>query len=256
MLSLLIVEDEEIIRETLADIVDWKALGVDLIGTCKDGIEAYDAIIDENPDIVLTDIKMPGLDGLSLVERIFELDIPCVFIILSGYADFSYAQKAMKYDVQFYLIKPCNENEIIEAIQTAAKKAIREKQIRSVFPELEREYVIHGEKEISRRVAEYIDENISNSKLTLKYVAESVLFMNADYVGKQFFLQTGVKFSAYVAQKRIQLAKKIIVTRPNVKITEIAEMVGCGHNPQYFGQMFKRETGVTPSEFMHQQKNG
>lgn len=255
MLTLLIVEDEEITREALQKIINWDALNIKIIGVCKDGLEAYDTIIDERPDIVLTDIKMPGLDGLELVEKVSSVDSKCVFIILSGYANFSYAQKAIKYNVQFYLLKPCNQNEITEAVQKAAQKCKREKQIRQVFPELESPQVLVGEKEISAKVMDYIDNNLSDSQLSLKHVAENILFMNPDYIGKQFFLQTGMKFSAYLTKKRIEKAKKLIVLNPHAKIAEIAEEVGCGHNPQYFGQIFKRETGVTPSEYIKNLEN-
>lgn len=63
MLKLLIVDDEKIIRETMAGLIDWNSLGIQLIGTARDGIEAYNMILDEYPDIVLTDIKMPGSPG-------------------------------------------------------------------------------------------------------------------------------------------------------------------------------------------------
>ena len=70
MLKLLIVDDEKIIRETMAGLIDWNSLGIQLIGTARDGIEAYNMILDEYPDIVLTDIKMPGLSGLELIQKI------------------------------------------------------------------------------------------------------------------------------------------------------------------------------------------
>lgn len=68
MLKLLIVEDEEIICETLARLTDWSSLGIELIGTCQDGVDAYHMILDECPDIVMTDINMPGISGLELIE--------------------------------------------------------------------------------------------------------------------------------------------------------------------------------------------
>lgn len=250
MLRLLIVEDEDLIRQSLEHIIDWQSLGVEVVGSCRDGIEAYDTIIDENPDIVLTDIKMPGLDGLALVERVAELDLNCVFVILSGYADFSYAQKAMRYNVQFYLTKPCNEKEIAEAVQKASETVLREKRIRAILPDSLPEEEDPSDS-IAHKVRQYVEQHYHDSTLSLKFVAEKVLFMNADYVGKQFFQQTGMKFSQCVTRTRIQRAKQIIARMPNARVNEIAEAVGCGHNPQYFSQMFKKETGETLSEYMH-----
>ncbi len=103
MLKLLIVDDERIIRETMATIIDWNTLDIQLIGTAKDGIEAYNIILDEYPDIVLTDIKMPALSGIELIAKIHEINPQTQFIILSGYGEFEYAKKAMQYGVKHYL---------------------------------------------------------------------------------------------------------------------------------------------------------
>mgnify|MGYP001048988572 CR=1 FL=1 len=69
MLKLLIADDERIIRETIFNIIDWKKHDIEVIGLCKNGIEAYDMILDESPDIVLTDIRMPGMGGLELIRK-------------------------------------------------------------------------------------------------------------------------------------------------------------------------------------------
>lgn len=121
MLKLLIVDDEEIICQTIANLIDWKSLGISLIGTCLDGVEAYHTILDESPDIVMTDIRMPGISGLELIERISVTDLPTQFIILSGYGEFEYAKRAMKCSVKHYLLKPCDEQQIISCIQDVMK---------------------------------------------------------------------------------------------------------------------------------------
>ena len=73
MLKLLIADDEKVIRETISDLIDWEKSGIELIGTAKDGIEAYNIILDKYPDIVLTDIRMPGLSGLNLIQKIYDI---------------------------------------------------------------------------------------------------------------------------------------------------------------------------------------
>ena len=121
MLKLMIADDERIIRETISSLINWKAYDIQLVGLCKNGLEAYDTILDESPDIVLTDIRMPGMNGLELIQKISETDLDTKFIILSGYSEFEYAKQAMKYGVKHYLLKPCNEQQIIESIQDLAK---------------------------------------------------------------------------------------------------------------------------------------
>ena len=121
MLKLVIADDERIIRETISTIIDWKQYDIELVGLCKNGLEAYDMILDESPDIVLTDIRMPGMDGLELIQRISQTDLNTQFIILSGYGEFEYAKTAMKYGVRHYLLKPCSEVQILESIQDIAQ---------------------------------------------------------------------------------------------------------------------------------------
>lgn len=70
MLKMIIADDERVIRETISQMLDWESLGIELIGVCKNGIEVYNMILDESPDIVMTDIRMPGLSGLEVVREI------------------------------------------------------------------------------------------------------------------------------------------------------------------------------------------
>lgn len=121
MLKLLIIDDEEIICNTIASLIDWSSMGISLIGTCLDGVEAYHTILDESPDIVMTDIRMPGISGLELIERISHTDLHTQFIILSGHGEFEYAKTAMRCGVRHYLLKPCDENQIIECIRDVIK---------------------------------------------------------------------------------------------------------------------------------------
>lgn len=108
-------------------MIDWNSLGIELIGLCSDGIEAYNMILDECPDIVLTDIRMPGLSGLELIEKISQTDLNIQFILLSGFGEFEYAKQAMRFRVHHYLLKPCNEDQIIESIQDVIKEHFHQK---------------------------------------------------------------------------------------------------------------------------------
>ena len=117
MLKLLTADDEKTIRETIRSFINWEALDIEVVGTAKDGIEAYNMILDLYPDIVLTDIRMPGLSGLELIERMHKINKDMQFIILSGYNEFEYAKTAMQYGVRHYLLKPCSEQQIIDSIK-------------------------------------------------------------------------------------------------------------------------------------------
>ncbi|WP_078544586.1 response regulator transcription factor [Litchfieldia alkalitelluris] len=116
MYRVLLVDDERIILEGISRIINWNELGTNLIGTARNGLEAYDFITREEPDIVICDIQMPGMNGLELVELVSKEKPFIKFIILSGFNDFNYAKQAMEYGVKHYLLKPCNEKNIADAL--------------------------------------------------------------------------------------------------------------------------------------------
>ncbi|MBM7582214.1 two-component system response regulator YesN [Caldicoprobacter guelmensis] len=115
MYKLLLVDDEQIIREGIIQLVNWDYLGIQ-VDDAENGIEAYEKIKNTNPDIVITDIKMPGMDGLELIERVKREFPDIIFIILSGYGEFNFASRAMQYGVKYYLLKPCDEDEITQVL--------------------------------------------------------------------------------------------------------------------------------------------
>ncbi|WP_457942961.1 response regulator transcription factor [Caproiciproducens sp. LBM24188] len=137
MLRLIIADDEKIIREAISRLIRWEDYGIELAGLCKDGIETFDMICDEYPDIVLTDIKMPGLDGLNLIKKVHEIDSDIEFIILSGFGEFEFAKQAMEYGVKYYLLKPINEKGIIDAIQKAKVDIMKKRALKKLQYEKE-----------------------------------------------------------------------------------------------------------------------
>lgn len=122
MLRVIIADDEPKVNLLLQKIVDWESLGYEIVGTANDGIRALQLIGELQPDLVLTDIRMPGCDGLELIRQSRELDPKVNFIVVSGYRQFDYARTALKYGVEDYLLKPVKEEEL-----TALLGQIREK---------------------------------------------------------------------------------------------------------------------------------
>ncbi|ASA21524.1 response regulator transcription factor [Paenibacillus donghaensis] len=112
MYSVLIVDDEQAIREGLAALLDWESLGYQVVDTAANAIEARHKYELYSPDLMIIDIRMPGRDGLELIQELREDDPDMHIIILSGYADFSYAKRAMAYGIDNYLLKPVDEEEL------------------------------------------------------------------------------------------------------------------------------------------------
>ncbi|MCM8710316.1 response regulator [Clostridium sp. SYSU_GA19001] len=107
-----IADDEIKVCKLIKKLLDWEKLGIKLIGEVDNGLQALDLIINEKPEIVITDIRMPGLDGLELIKRVREAGLKTSFVIISGHKQFEYAQSAVKYGVEDYLLKPINREEL------------------------------------------------------------------------------------------------------------------------------------------------
>lgn len=126
MLKLLIVEDERWEREGLAGFLDWASLGIETAGLACDGIEGVERARLIRPDIIVTDIKMPGLDGLKMSGRIKEFLPEVKIIILTGYDDFKFAREAIAISANAYVLKPVEQDEMLAAVKKVVEECNRE----------------------------------------------------------------------------------------------------------------------------------
>lgn len=126
MYKILLVDDEILVREAIRDKLKWNELGFELVGDCENGKEAVAIIEKEEVDLVLTDICMPYMDGLELSKYLYESHQDIAIVIFSGYSDFEYAKKAIKYKVSEYILKPVTAMELSEVL-TKVKGQLDEK---------------------------------------------------------------------------------------------------------------------------------
>ncbi|NRT73904.1 response regulator transcription factor [Clostridium beijerinckii] len=124
MWKLVIADDEPKIRRGIDNILNWSELGIEIVGQAEDGEIALEIIKENRPDIILLDINMPFLNGLDLLQKLKEIGNSGIVIIISGYDDFSYAQKALQYNVFDYILKPVSKKNIEEIIIKATNKLI------------------------------------------------------------------------------------------------------------------------------------
>jgi two-component system response regulator YesN len=137
MYRVLVVDDERVIREGISVMIDWESLGLSLIGTAENGRRALDIIRTERPDIVITDIKMPEMDGLELIAAVQAEQVNPAFLVLTGYGEFEIAHQAMKYGVKHYLLKPCDENDIIGDLELVITELNQKRRSDQLFREMQ-----------------------------------------------------------------------------------------------------------------------
>ncbi|QYR19382.1 response regulator [Paenibacillus sp. sptzw28] len=122
MYSLLIVDDEKWVRQGLRSSVDWLSEGIKVLGDAEDGEQALKMIEEETPDIIITDIRMPGMDGMDLLEWIQTRNLHTKVIMISGYSDFSYAHKALRYGACDYVLKPIEETLLLASVRKCVER--------------------------------------------------------------------------------------------------------------------------------------
>ncbi|NLG87802.1 MAG: response regulator [Clostridiaceae bacterium] len=246
MYGLVIADDELIIRQGLMTI-PWNEYDIEVMGIASNGSEALDMVMEKCPDILLTDIRMPGMDGLALIEAAKKYNPEIQAILLTGYEDFEYARDAIRLGAIGYILKPSDPEEIIESIERAKKK-------------LEE---IHGRNNISAnnskvknriicKLIEYIEEHYKED-ITLQTAADYV-HMNHIYISRLFKRETGETFLDYLTKFRLKRAC-VLLMKNEYKIYEIALEVGITDSG-YFSQVFRKYYGMTPSEYRNRLFSG
>jgi len=133
MMKALIVDDEYLVRAGIRETIDWLEYGVEIIGEASNGAEGLNMALLHHPDIIVTDVRMPFMNGLEFLEKIKENNLQCGVIVLSGYDEFQYAQEALKHGAASYLLKPINTDELAATVQRVGRETIEKRTMTSQF---------------------------------------------------------------------------------------------------------------------------
>ena len=126
MYRVIIVDDEPVIRRGLRETIEWDALGLEVAGEAADGNEALKLVRDIRPEILITDIRMPDMDGIALIREIRKTDLNVKITILSGYSDYDYLKEAIRLGVDNYLLKPIDNDELVSNLRNAVSEIEKE----------------------------------------------------------------------------------------------------------------------------------
>ena len=139
MLQVFLVDDEYFERLALKNSIPWEELGMNVLGEANNVLTAYEMMIKDPPDIAIVDINMPKLNGIELISRLNEMHLSCQYIILTGYGEFKYAQKAIQLNVSDYILKPINYPTLIASLKDLGSKILQKEERESHFSELQTE---------------------------------------------------------------------------------------------------------------------
>lgn len=248
--QLLIVDDEEYVRNGLKKRYAWRELGFRVVGTCRNGREALDFVNANRPHVVLTDIMMPGMSGLELAAHIHQSYPQIHVVLLSAYNEFKFAQQAIKSGVKGYLVKPAAEEDVKELFTSIAKTLLPvAEQEDSPAPNEELYPQRSHEKQWITHAKQYVEAHLGN-KITLQEVAGE-LYLTPAYFSIFFKKETGQNFIDYVTYVKIQKAKQLL-QHSDLLVKDIAYHVGYD-DYSYFCKIFRKLVGSTPLDYRSSQ---
>lgn len=245
----LLVDDEQLIVEGLSRVMPWEDMGCRVVGTACDGREGLTLIREKQPDILFTDIRMPNMDGLTMLAAV-RSEFPGMQVcVLTAFRDFDYAQEAIRLGVCRYLLKPSKMEELREAVREMTARLDAAAPVRLSEQEREEQSANAGNF-IVRSALEYMQEHCTQH-ITLSDVADNV-FVSQWHLSKLINRHMGQSFLDILGGMRIERAKALLKD-PSMRIHEVAERAGFS-DVAHFSKSFKNLVGKTPGEYRSELK--
>lgn len=251
MYKVVIIDDEPIIVEGLSKAVHWEKWDCQVVATAESGRSGIEIIKRENPDILFSDIRMPGMDGLSMIAALKSEHPHMQIAILTGFRDFEYAREAIRLGVTRFLLKPSKMEELEEAVEVMVQNLSQRKESTGEEKTVEEPEEAAAGSFIAQNAVKYIEENYME-KLKLSDVADHV-YVSQWHLSKILNQHVEKSFSDILNHARIEKAKELL-REPSLRIGDIAEKVGF-LDMAHFSRVFKKHTGVSANEFRNQMKS-
>ena len=243
MLKILIVDDETVVRRGIMLGIDWGQLGCAIVGEATNGEEGLALAKEHRPDLIITDIRMPRMDGIQMMNALRQLGFTTRVIMLTAYSDFSYAQSAIKLGADDYLLKPFRDQELLSAVTKILQK---EKPLDLPSPDAIMPAAATGKSKYVQEAIHYIARHYGDNDMGITAIAGH-LNVSESYLSHVFKKETNCTVTGYLTQYRIHTAMKLL-RDCRLKVYEIAQQVGY-KDVTYFGSTFKKLAGMSPSEY-------
>lgn len=255
MKNVVVIDDEKHVREGIVNETDWSSVDCRVVGEAANGSEGYELVLRQKPDLIICDVRMPGMDGLAMVSELRKANVTAKVIFLTAYSDFSYVQKALRLGAVDYILKPFADGQLESTIRRLAREEILESRagngqdsgpadpddqilpLRGEDPSMNR-YV--------RSAIRFIREHYREEGVSISTVAAGI-GVSEGHLSRLFKKDTGMSVSTYVTTFRIRKAMRLLRSL-QYRVSEAAAMVGY-QDLAYFSSTFRKLTGMSPSEF-------
>ncbi|MBW5449415.1 response regulator [Cohnella sp. CFH 77786] len=256
-MNILIVDDEVNTRQGIYYILERHYQGKHKLLTAEHGLEAYGIICANRIDLLLSDIRMPGMSGIDLLTRLHEEEKKDIAVLLlTGYADFEYAQQGIRLGILDYLLKPVDRDQLVRAVDQALEYRKASQRQRAIAKKWEAAHSSDGEAEgaegvenqLIKKAIAFLNEHLDEEN-NVKEIAQHV-HLSPSYFSVLFKEKTGHTFSEYVTKLRHRKAKELLLATAT-DINLIADQIGY-RSSSYFIRVFKDIEGVTPRQYRDQ----
>lgn len=242
--TVIVAEDEELLLNNLCKKIELADPDFEVIGKAQTGGQAFELIEELCPDVCITDIRMPAMDGIALLKKVRERYPLTKCIITSGFSDFEYAKSAISLKVSDYLLKPVDPEELAAALAKIKKELL----IVNMSDEeaLKNSASRMTSAQLAELIRDYLVENFSKD-INFNQIAATLNY-SSSYLTKIFCQHYELSPSRYLINLRVSTAQKLLLHNPELSIRQIGEQVGY-HDQGYFSRIFKKYTGKSPFEF-------
>ncbi len=247
MYRAVIIDDEKWVVKSLASTIKDQEY-FEITGEAYDGLSGLALMKQSNPDLAFVDIQMPGMGGLELLQTVNEMHLGTLFIMISGYAEFAYAQKAMFHNAVGYCLKPFSKSELIDAMQKAYDQ-LENSQRSLVVPSGEnadkRFKQVKVDNKMVQNMLNYTNAHYSED-ISIQNLAD-LCSINPNYASQLFSQEVGETFSTYLTNLRIEQSIYLL-SHTDLSVAVIASQAGY-RDYFYFAKVFKKITGTTPTAY-------
>lgn len=236
-ITVLIVDDEKWVLIGMKQMLEKLNLPIKIVGTAENGIEAMKLLLQLRPDVLITDIRMPGMDGLELMEKMKNGEIDSKVVLVTGFAEFEYAQKALRMGAVDYLLKPLDKEKIQAVMEKICRKYEKEKD--DCFEQARQSSLLYSI--VMRVKTEQVKDAVSLGELAEQFN------VSKGYLSSLLKKEFGIPYTDYITNKRMEQARNLLADT-RLSIEEVAEAVGY-KDYFYFIKVFKKCTGSSPSQY-------